>query len=570
MLLGFQLAQFQSYRQVGRFLSLDLLTDAVKWGVDNPELIRPYLSLDWLLRWKVLAAVAIAAAIGIAARQTVRCGRENLSRWAPLPAAVPVSCIALLTLTAVAWMPWMPPTRYHSASLWMAGAAFFESGHEDAAPFFELSSTELRARYRQMASAPPPRSSPAHWAAARDYDVLLFVFETGPAQCVAADGNLDALPNLRSLRERSWVASRHHTTYPVTNRAMFSILSSMYPSTGARLFRDSSRAIPGLLHSVGAAGYETALYMPSSISFAHERSMYRMLGAQTVSIASSDAHPAAHTQEGWRAKESLDLLALANLERDMSGWISAGQRFAAVYLPQIGHGPWVDVSRGGEERDLLRRGRNLMILQDAWLGRLMAVLKRQHRLDHTLIVVTADHGVRSREEDPSFQGGIDEYTFRVPFLLYAPGILASRTDIPWVTSHIDVTPSLLDLLGIREGREWEEGSALWDSRLASRTTLFLAKEYLGADGWHSQGGFFSWNSFAGLAYRSDQLRFAPPGIVRSEDPRAAQMRAFDRSVSAFQYAWYNRAIQSHSGTGRQIPDSRIAVQVPARGPENSL
>jgi hypothetical protein len=40
------------------------------------------------------------------------------------------------------------------------------------------------------------------------------------------------LSNLRRLRERSFVAVSHYTPYCETHQAMFSILSSCYPSPG--------------------------------------------------------------------------------------------------------------------------------------------------------------------------------------------------------------------------------------------------------------------------------------------------------------------------------------------------
>jgi arylsulfatase A-like enzyme len=55
---------------------------------------------------------------------------------------------------------------------------------------------------------------------------------------------------------------------------------------------------------------------------------------------------------------------------------------------------------------------------------------------------------------------MDDYAFHVPLLLYAPGILKRSERIDYVTSHIDITPSILDLAGISAGREKEQGAPL--------------------------------------------------------------------------------------------------------------
>lgn len=539
-----QLAQFQSYRAVGRFIPLDLFIDAVKWGLDNTSKILPYLPLDalqGLLRFKVAAVGVLVAVAAAVAWHKVRACWKDRSLRAKAAVAGKWLWISLLVLTADSWMPWMPATPYHAATVWMAGSSLLDEDRVQAAGYLAMPLDELRARYRLAASAPPPKMPPLHWGAARDYDVLLFVFETGPARSVAADGDLEALPNMRRLREHSWVGARHHSTYPATNRALLSMLSSMYPSTGGRLFRDGSRSIPGLMNSLKTAGYETGVYIPSFLS--REQQFYLMLGMRQISIADSGLYRAGHDQQTWRSAERRDLVALRNLESEIAGFAARNQRFAAVYLPEIGHGPWVDVVSGGQEQDWVKRGRNVMILQDQWLGELIATLEKHKRLERTLIVITADHGVRTREEDPAFPAGrIDDYTFHVPLLIYAPGVRPSRADIPWVTSHIDISPSLLDLLGIRAGREYEEGSPVWDERLKDRAIFFDAKDYLGADGYYAGGKFWMWNSVIDVAYRADAMHFEDHDAIPAGDPARRKVGDFIKDNSALQYAWYNKAL----------------------------
>ena len=77
--------------------------------------------------------------------------------------------------------------------------------------------------------------------------------------------------------------------------------------------------------------------------------------------------------------------------------------------------------------------------------------KEKGRLDKTLIVILGDHGLRTRREYPPFHAGtLDDVTFHVPLVLYAPGVVESTVRIPWMTSHIDIAPSVLDLLGIQD------------------------------------------------------------------------------------------------------------------------
>src|SRR6202040_1092872 len=98
------------------------------------------------------------------------------------------------------------------------------------------------------------------------------------------------------------------------------------------------------------------------------------------------------------------------------------------------------------------------------------------------------------EEDPDLPVGmIDDISFHVPMLIYAPQLLKASVTIPWLTSHIDISPTLLDLMGVDRRRDLEQGSPIWDAALQGRTTFFFARHYFSADGYYANGQFVMWN-----------------------------------------------------------------------------
>ena len=74
-------------------------------------------------------------------------------------------------------------------------------------------------------------------------------------------------------------------------------------------------------------------------------------------------------------------------------------------------------------------------------------------------------------------------------------------------NHIDVAPTVLDLLGVEGGRSYEEGSAIWDSRLQERTTFFFAQSFLGADAYAEHGRFTMIRHLPASVFRSGRLHF---------------------------------------------------------------
>jgi len=132
---------------------------------------------------------------------------------------------------------------------------------------------------------------------------------------------------------------------------------------------------------------------------------------------------------------------------------------------------------------------------------------------------------------------LDDYAFHVPLMIYAPRVLDHTERIPWLTSHIDVAPTLLDLLGVEQGREFEQGSALWNPDLQKRATFFLDRHLLGADGYYADGNFFMWNYMSDAAYAGRQLHFDPAQVLASNSPAAAEVRRTISRLVALQEVW---------------------------------
>jgi choline-sulfatase len=84
---------------------------------------------------------------------------------------------------------------------------------------------------------------------------------------------------------------------------------------------------------------------------------------------------------------------------------------------------------------------------DHHLGRLLDFIGQQPWGENTAVVVTSDHGETFGEHGMNFHGGeLWESLVRVPLLVYFPG--AKPHHVPVKRSHVDLVPTLLDLLGL--------------------------------------------------------------------------------------------------------------------------
>lgn len=276
--------QMNTFDQVGRFGSFDMFLSGIAHLDQDPELLGHFLSPRTLIKIGV-PCVAIAVLAWMAWYADPRRARAPSGRVSAVSHHVGRAClVALLPMllfgSAMRFEQDSLRTSYHKSVLLQVMASLAGSGPVDTTVYERLTDEELTTVYRRMTRAPQPRIFPDRFGAARDKDVILFVCETGPARYLDLAGDLSALPTLERLRERAFVASRHHSTYPYTNRALFSFYSSLYPSSLTRSFNQQlpHMDIEALPARLAEQGYRTGLFSPVALTFENDDRMYRALG----------------------------------------------------------------------------------------------------------------------------------------------------------------------------------------------------------------------------------------------------------------------------------------------------
>lgn len=540
--------QLRAFEEVGQFLSFDMFRAAITWGLQNPWVGSRYLNLRAIF---ILMGAAIAITLAWMWRRRAKRGKRSpLNPVAPrlwhIAIAVLAVCVALLTF--VAWASPLPATPFHQSIVVWALRSLANRTDVDTREFQDLPPDGLENRYRAMTSAPSPGKDTRYWGKAKGCNVLFLVLETAPAKILPADGDLADFPNLRRLRETSFVAALHYTTYPETHQAIFSIFSSWYPSSLVDVDSQHPDFVsPGIIRKLSELGYDTAMYSPYEFKGEPDADMYASLGF------SRQVYPKDHPivlkifQTSLETRIDLDTAALSLLKRDLERDLAEGRRFAYLFAPQVSHGPWLglDLKRNGEKQDVAKQGRGLLEIPDQYLGEIMQLLERHGQLQQTVIVVVGDHGVRSRQEDPSFAGAIfGDYSFHVPLVIYAPKAVDHMERIPWITSHIDIAPTVLGLLGVERG--FEQGAPIWDRDLAKRTTYFFARSLSGADGYHSDGRFFMWSHVSDTVYENMQMSFDTVSPVPRNSKVYNEVTESIRRIAGLEEVWATRLSHAKS------------------------
>jgi len=98
---------------------------------------------------------------------------------------------------------------------------------------------------------------------------------------------------------------------------------------------------------------------------------------------------------------------------------------------------------------------------DENIGRIIEFLSKKDLLDSTLIVITSDHGECLGEHGIYFNHvGLYEETVHVPLILFCPMFLKKKKRINAFVQHVDILPTILDILKVNINYDYDGKSLL--------------------------------------------------------------------------------------------------------------
>ena len=132
-------------------------------------------------------------------------------------------------------------------------------------------------------------------------------------------------------------------------------------------------------------------------------------------------------------------------------------------------------------------------------------------------------------------------SFNVPLIIYAPGIFDRGVRLARVTSHVDIAPTLYDLVGVSADTLLLHGSSVLDPTTAGRTTFMFNNSLRPIDGYYRKGWLYVYNAFTGDARAERALGGAndtrTPQLSSGVEPSAALDTAvaetLDRAAGIF-------------------------------------
>ncbi len=282
-------------------------------------------------------------------------------------------------------------------------------------------------------------------------NVLVVVLESTRYDRTALSGRPDAAdtPTLVNLAKTGLHAPRTRAVLPHTTKSLFSILCGRFPLMQKQLIELSTdikaHCLPEMLTE---AGYQTKFFQSSWGTFEARPRLAKRLGFREF-MAFEDI-----------GGESLGYLASddESLVEPFGAWLDKRdpkRPFMATLLTSATHHPYrlsETAKAAATEANLPvktseERYLRLIEAEDRMLAGLLDQLERRDLRKNTIIAVIGDHGEGFGEKGvKQHDNNFYEEGLRVPLVIVGPNVPVR--EVPGNASLIDVTPTLLSLLGV--------------------------------------------------------------------------------------------------------------------------
>ena len=314
---------------------------------------------------------------------------------------------------------------------------FFASEAEKRGDPFRF---DLSARYAET----DPPDNPLENARPRRTNVVIVLLESIGEPYL--DWPQDPMPYLKSLRQRPGaVALRaHYSTWSLTTKALFSLLCSEQPYPTYKPISYVNPTIPCLTLSevLHDAGYFTAFISGQDLAYDRQMRFFRHRKLDVIWDERNMPGESPWKAGPWGLDDRQTVqtfFKLVDEKRDAPFFVLMGT--VAGHHPFDACQEHLDNPLNDRVKSYLRALR----FADDRVRDVVEGLEARGRLDDTMVVIVSDHGDGHGRH---VGRNVYESVIRVPMAILAPQLGQHSGQIGFTTSHVDIAPTLLSLLGL--------------------------------------------------------------------------------------------------------------------------
>ena len=389
----------------------------------------------------VLASVLVIGIAGVLSWRFVRPEKVAVLRAHHAHAAIFLaSAIVLLSVAHFLFPPQSSTNMVHEmlsySSHWQALASI-KPDYQDTNGTLPTLRNLPRAGERTV-SAPPDPDHPKP-------NIIIILLESVPHSATSlAAPDADHTPHLAALAREGMQFQTARVPVSHTTKAIWAALTASTPVINADYVEavPVSRPYESLVTILKKTGYRSAFFEMSKGSFETAAALCHNLGFDWAWFRENLEDPSSHL--GYLSGDDLRMV------EPIFNWISLEpQPFFVMTITSVAHDPFELPDRPDlEALPPQQRYFETVRYTDRFIGRICENLTRLNLDDNTLICVMGDHGTSFRSHVRKHGRWIPyEEVIRVPWVIHWPGHVEAGTKIDSPCSQMDVTPTLLSLLG---------------------------------------------------------------------------------------------------------------------------
>jgi hypothetical protein len=269
----------------------------------------------------------------------------------------------------------------------------------------------------------------------------------------------EIMPATFELAQDAWHFTQHYSGGNGTRMGMFSMFYGVHGPYWFEFLAE--RRSPVLMDVLQQQDYQLGLFTSARFSYPEfDRTIFANVPARDLH-ESADNYHASDWKRGWqndrsRVSDLLEFLSGRERTRPFFAFMFFESTHFRYYFPEesVIRAPYArDLSLddlGSEQNAALSHARYLNAAHhlDSQIGRILDYLRHDHRLEDTIVLITGDHGEEFYEKGrKGHNSEFHEEQIHVPLVLWVPGEVGH--EVRRMTSHIDIPPTLLPLLGLQ-------------------------------------------------------------------------------------------------------------------------
>jgi hypothetical protein len=317
----------------------------------------------------------------------------------------------------------------------------------------------------------------------RDLNVVVVFMESSYNKHLSLFGSSEETqPLLTKYRDRMEVFPNFFSAFAGSIHARFATFTSLYPVCDFHAFTQERVPVKSLFEVLHEAGYTCSMFYSSYFDYTGFRDFLKNRGLDEMYDAD--------TMPGQRGSERVEwgLLeeeTLGAIRAQLQKYAQTKQRFCLTYVPAAPHNPFDKIPKAFRKFTMKEVGDftplylNELLYMDWVLASIVDQLKESGLLEHTLVVITNDHGeMLGGKEDGHIGHGwaMTPQLANTPLIIMDPDRLGFQVN-KTIGTQVDFLPTILDRLHIPvPADQLYEGQSL-DAAPDRRARLGYANSY---------------------------------------------------------------------------------------------